>query len=280
MPARFEQSLESSGADIQEDKLPNLKPDTLLSLTEKIQQNLKKAPSKAKRRNPVVKSSKKQKEDSQNFQGVKLPVRSTKPFANSEDRENGNAKLAGKQSAKIPVPQLGKKRLRDGQVKASLNSRSDVNKTKLGTKGSKGPKASFDIKAEILALGGTADDYELVAEALSDSEIEGEDIDQAKASRSGLQKDLARLVKELGVEKALVQQEEEAEEYSTSEGEGEAINGDDVAALRNVSTLTIDNEEKLTRPTTKTTSENSSHLVCFFLELHLSTKIVLSSISS
>ena len=279
MPARLKKSFEASDAKIQGDKLPNLKPDTLLSLTEKIQQNLKKAPSDEKPRNLAVKTSKKQREEIQTSGGVELLVRSTKPPTNSEGRKNGIAELAEKKSAQIPAPQEGRKRLRDGQVKASPNSRSDANKTKLGTKGSKGVKASFNIEAEILALGGTKDDYELIAEALSDSEIEGEDLAQAKASRNDLQKDLARLVKELGVEKAIIQQEEEEEENPTSESEGELTNSDHVAMNHDFPTLIVRNEDKLISPLSKTTSDRPSRLVCFPHEMHLSANITFSIIN-
>ena len=272
MPARPKKSSEFSGSQIQEDELPNLKPNTLLSLTEKIQQNLRKAPNEEQRRNSALKTSKKQKKDSQSPPEVKLPVRSLKPSIHNERRKNGNANFAGTKSPQIPAQQQGKKRLRDGQVKESPTRR-DVNKTKLRTKGSKDPKASFDIEAEILELGGTKDDYELVAEALSDSAIEGEDVYQVNASRSELQKDLTRLVKELGVEKALIQQEEEEEEsYPSSEDEGELTNGDLVATYHNVSTMTVDNE-KLPRPSTKNMSESSFHLVCLLHEICFSTKL-------
>ncbi len=267
MPARVKKPSEAPSANGQEDQLPNLKPDTLLSLTEKIQQNLKRAPSEKTRKAPVVRSQNGPKEES--HQRIDLPVRAIEP---PTIPKTGNLKSVGKKITQTPTSQSGKKRLRDGQIKVVSNRKSYVNGTKLGTKKDKAPSESFNIEEEILALGGTTDDYELIAEALSDSEIEGNDVGQAKAPQSDLQKDLARLVKELGVENAQAQhqqEEEDEEEFPPSELKSGPTNGDHATLSHNTSALKVENDVTLTRLPMKASSQGSSYVVCFLEKIRL-----------
>ena len=267
MPTRVKKASEAPRANGQEDELPNLKPDTLLSLTEKIQQNLKRAPHERIRKGPGVRSKNALKEESQ--QGTNLPVGATKPPTISK---TSNPKSAAKKTTQTPAPQTGKKRLLDGRIKVVSNRKSDVNGTKLGSKSEKARRESFDIGEEILALGGTRDDYELIAEALSDSEIEGDGVDQSEGPRDHLQKDLARLVKELGVEKAQAQHQQEEgdeEEFPSSELERGPKIGDYDISSHNASTLIVENDEKSTETPMKANTQDSSHIVCFPQKIHL-----------
>lgn len=259
MSARLRKSLEASNVHTQEIDLPDLNPDSLLSLTEKIQNNLKKIPNEKIRKAPVVKPNGR-KQAPQSLQPVEPPAKPAKPPTVVEGQSNGGVKSVRKKSVHIPKPQQGKKRLHDGKFKGLSNSRSDVNSVKLGAKGNKASKESFNIEEEILALGGTKDDYELIAEALSDSEIEGHDPDQTKASPGDLQKDLARLVKELGVEKAHVK---EMEEYSDSEVDEESMDGNLVSTFRKGPSPTLPNGGESTMQSTKPAGKSSPHLVSF-----------------
>lgn len=260
MPARLKKSLDTSNVRTQEVDLPDLNPDSLLSLTEKIQNNLKKVPNVKTRKAPVIKTNNGRIRTPRSLEVVELPAKSAKLPTVVEGRSNGNAKSAGSKSVHVPKPQQGKKRLRDGNVKGLSNNRSDVNSVKLGAKANKASTESFNIEEEILALGGTMDDYELVAGALSESEIEGHEPDQMKVSRDSLQKDLAFLVKRLGVEKV---QGKETEGYSDSEVDAESIDNSLVTTVHKVPPPVVQNGEKSTVQSTKPTGKSSPQLVSF-----------------
>ena len=95
------------------------------------------------------------------------------------------------------------KRTRDGQHKVSSN----------GQIVKHDDAALADLEKEILALGGSKEDYDLVTGAPSDSEYE--DLESREVSGNSLRKDLRRLVKELGIEKAAAQ--ELAEDISSGQ---------------------------------------------------------------
>ena len=86
------------------------------------------------------------------------------------------------------------KRLRDGQTKISTKDQGNVQNGVLDA----------DLEKEIIALGGSKEDYDLITGAPSDSEYE--DVESKKISEKALQKDLKRLVQELGIEKAAAQE--------------------------------------------------------------------------
>ncbi len=260
MPARLKKWLEASNAHTQEIDLPELNPDSVLSLTEKIQNNLKKVPNEKTRKAPVIKTNNGRIQAPRPLKVMEPSAKSANPPTVVEGQSNGNAKLVGKKSVLVPKPQQGKKRLHDGKVKGLSNSRSDVNSVKLGAKANKASTESFNIEEEILALGGTKEDYELVAEALSDSEIEGHELDQTKALRGDLQKDLAFLVKELGVEKAHFK---EMEEYSDSEVDAESIDSNLVTTFDKGPPPILQNGGESTVQSTKPTGKSSPRLVSF-----------------
>ena len=86
------------------------------------------------------------------------------------------------------------KRLRSGELKPSAKPKSQ---------GKSDFSISADLESEILALGGSKEDYELITGDPSDSEYENNE--SAKESGKVLQKDLKKLVKELGIAKAAAQ---------------------------------------------------------------------------
>lgn len=91
------------------------------------------------------------------------------------------------------------KRFRDGQAKSSSKVES--------IKSNGAPKDPPDIEAEVLALGGSRDDYKLIADVPSDSELE--DFGELGESTNALSTDLRRMVQELGIAKYAAQIEQE-----------------------------------------------------------------------
>jgi len=102
------------------------------------------------------------------------------------------------------------KRSRDGQVKSPGKPESTKHN------GAEGNTA--DIKAEILALGGSTEDYELIEDAPSDSEIE--DNEPSKAPAKALRNDLRKMVQELGIDKVAQQAESDASSILTGSDKG------------------------------------------------------------
>ena len=111
------------------------------------------------------------------------------------------------------------KRTRDGQRKVSSNSqivRQDDGALPV-------------LENEILALGGSKEDYDLIKGAPSDSEYE--DPDSQGVSENSLRKDLRRLVKELGIKKAATQEPAEGvasdQESEHAHSNGQVLGGED-----------------------------------------------------
>lgn len=105
------------------------------------------------------------------------------------------------------------KRTRDGQNKVSSNSQTIK----------EDDAAHADLEKEILALGGSKEDYDLIIGAPSDSEYE--DLKSQKVFEKSLPKALKRLVKELGIEKAAAQRPTEDmasdQEYEDAQSNGQ-----------------------------------------------------------
>lgn len=102
------------------------------------------------------------------------------------------------------------KRLRDGHVKRSTEA-------ERGTKSLVGGKVS-DFKADILALGGSVEDYELIADAPSDSEFENNE--STKGLTKALETDLRKMVRELGIDKAVPDVESDSTSIRTDPDDG------------------------------------------------------------
>ncbi len=184
MPAK---SLSNAAVEMSDIQLsaPDFKAETLLSLTEKIKANLnKQAPEKAAKA-PHVRSKK---------------GRKTHKVTNGPKSEP--------LSSPVTKPLQKKKRLRDGQVKGQSNNSSSANSVKIGEQpGQKVQAVQSELEHEVLALGGTMEDYELVAVADSNSEMEGDDTEPSKNSRKSLEKDLLIFVRDLGIDKVDAKEE-------------------------------------------------------------------------
>lgn len=248
----------------QETELPSLKPEALWSLTKKIEVNLKKAPVERASKTPQLKPPKARKTKDSNSRPTELSEAKVKTTAKS--RNGGVTQSAPKLPLPVPQRPEGKKRFRDGQIKGPDNSRSEVNKIKVtGRESSKASRHNLNIEEEILALGGTKDDYQLIADALSDSEIEGNDMDIHSVPLDDMQRELLRLVKELGVEKAHAQEQGDPQ---GEEQDDSFEDGDRDSNPLNVPPRINGNGEKSTLQLTGATGKGSSYIVCPFHMLH------------
>jgi len=128
-----------------------------------------------------------------------------------------------KTSKKLRPPEKGGGTKRDaqGNMKLGDNHRKAKNQK---------PRREQDVGAtlmqEILALGGTEDDFNLVADAASDEE--NFDAHNSDHQDKSLQKDLARFVADLGI-KGTIREDVEAESEGTDSGE-EIENGQEEAS--------------------------------------------------
>lgn len=177
-------------------------PDALRSLTEKIESTLKTpgkganpkdVPVRAKNKNPNLK--KKSGEDLSKAPASTSAVKAI----------NHGSTVIGKQKPTMALKaSQGKKRLRDGRVKEESYRRKerDVNTIKLGGRNWKpGSGEETKLDEEVRALGGTREDVELIAEVVSESEMEDEEAGLGKTLRDGLEKEILQLVRQLGVDR-------------------------------------------------------------------------------
>jgi len=197
-------SKKSAAGPMQDLQLPEFNPNIILDLTQKIESSLKKQVNGAVSKISTQKSKRsKRKGDESN--GIP-PIDTPKPRPSSTVEANSDKQARSKhESAAPPKLNQGKKRLRDGRFKEpeSLKNRDNVNSTKLGTRTQK-PWASdaFYIEEDIRALGGTKEDIDLIADAISESELEDVDGDIEEAAEPDFKKELQQLVRQFGVDSA------------------------------------------------------------------------------
>ncbi|KAL8729892.1 MAG: hypothetical protein Q9166_004449 [cf. Caloplaca sp. 2 TL-2023] len=189
----------TAGSDMNMEQELDLKPEAVSSLAEKIGANLKKTnngkwPNKKQRTSGPTNTTGSKKDRKAN--GSKPDGR---PETDITPHENGGIE---KRSISLDLQSQGKKRTRDGQLKASSNGKVHVSGTTTGHETHKfTPEEPSNLKQEILALGGTKDDLKLIEVDASDSEIEGDASASKEPASNGLKKELSRLVQELGIEK-------------------------------------------------------------------------------
>ena len=183
-----------------ENDVPDFNPDTLRSLTEKIESNLihpnKRGFSKGTPTKPKTKIPNFGEEHRQH--GI-TPSKSKSAVSSAS---NGSM-IRGKQKpAGTLESSQRKKRLRDGRVKGEGHWKrsNDVNSIKLGSRNrNTGSNNDINFDEELRALGGTKEDVDLIAEIASGSEIEGEEA--SLSSGSGLEKETLQLIRQLGVDR-------------------------------------------------------------------------------
>ena len=194
----------SSRNHLHASQLPQFSTDALERLATNIASKLKKPANGTVTQVPNAKPKKNRPEHVVNKR--KLSNEAQAPKMNPAVQRNGTLP-ATKAVLTAPTSKSGqgKKRLRDGRVKVtgSVRKREDVNTVKLGHK----PERTLlqeksNIEDDIEALGGTKDDLELIADVPSDSEMEGNPSGFNGASGDSLTKELDKMVRRLGVDKA------------------------------------------------------------------------------
>ena len=183
-----------------ENGVPDFDPDTLRSLTDKIENNLiypnkggfsKGTPAKPKTQTPNFGEKHRQ-----------HAITASKPNSAVNSASNGSMIREKQKPVGTPESSQRKKRLRDGRVKEDGHwKRSNgVNSIKLGNRNrSAGSNSDITFDEELRALGGTKEDVDLIAEIASGSEIEGEEA--SLSSERGLEKETLQLIRQLGVDR-------------------------------------------------------------------------------
>ena len=181
--------------------LPDLNAGSLQNLTRKIQDNFKSS-------NEI--SSKSQAVKHKNTQRKKAPAsesntapKATQPKFTTKDTLNTKRLQPTSISSSNSDQLQGKKRLRNGQLKVAEKTgqvkRINANNTQLGTRPTQPSIDGHDFEDEVLALGGGKDDFELIKDAASESELEGDDGGSSRGRIAGLSGELSQIVQELGI---------------------------------------------------------------------------------
>ena len=189
---------------LQASQLPHINSDTLERLTKKIANNIKKPENGTVSKTPSAGPKKNKLKRIGSKRELSNKAKAPKPVPAVQNNGTSPATKAIETAPRSKSGQ-GKKRLRDGRVKAtgSVRKGNDVNNIKLGVRPEKThlPVRS-KIEDDIEALGGTKGDLELIADVPSDSEMEGDTTGFDGASGGSLTKELQKLVRQLGVDKA------------------------------------------------------------------------------
>lgn len=224
MPASTEVQ---SNAVSQGTDFPELKADALSNLTARIADKLRKPTVGAKTNNKLAQA---------------------RP-------EKGERKQKAPSQTSVPAfkEQHGKKRLRDGQVKEPRSVETKGNASKAKSKEDRnGAPSRAQIEEEILALGGSKEDLDLVADVASESELEGDK--PSKAPRNNLKKELMNFVQDIGIQTAHY-------ESSESEDEEEADDAMPVAGTSNSAAVVPVDGAKGTSMPAKVSARGASGVV-------------------
>ena len=181
-----------------ETQLPEFDSSTLQHLAKRIEGNLKQPIGQSPKapRPPRVKREKKPKTTDQQPREIP-PAAVTSP-------SGGKRQDAGKM-----------RRSDSGQDKGSNYVKSNVNSIKLGSRPESNDSISKSrLEEEVLALGGEKEDFELILDAASESEMEEIAASATDGVQKKLKKDLHRLVMDLGIKNL-----DKRELSSSSEGE-------------------------------------------------------------
>lgn len=199
MPAK---SKKLNAFESTENLVPDFNPDALRSLTEKIESNFKNqgkgVSSKDAPARPKTKTTNVQKKTGENSAKALISTSAVKAASNGST-------ATGRQKPTVALKtSQGKKRWRDGRVKEEKKGTrgGDVNAIKLGTGNRKiDLDNDTNIDEEMKALGGTKEDVDLIANAMSESEMEGEEAGPSKNLGNGLERELLQLVRQLGADR-------------------------------------------------------------------------------
>jgi ribosome biogenesis protein MAK21 len=132
---------------------------------------------------------------------------------------NGQRDSDSKTKGKNAEHNRGTKRDAQGNVKVAGKRKAESSSRQKNTKNAGAKDDRGTLLKEILALGGTEEDLDLVAGAASDDEdVEG---DNGPAQDKSFKKDLAKFVAGLGIEGAAVEDASEPEAEQEEQGEEE-----------------------------------------------------------
>ena len=252
MPAKLKNPSANAASQISSLELPDLKADALQSLTDRIEANFKKSPFKNPDKRQSTQPKKERKKPNKNPQ---KPLSTAVDSHSKSKNSRGNDLKSQLTSVPNTKPSREKKRLRDGKLKGLGN-----NEIVKGTQreGKVKGNAQPELEEEVLALGGTVEDYKLVKGAPSDSEMEGDDKQPMEGSHMSLGQDVFQFVRDLRIGKV------EAKELkkSSKSGQDEYIH-DGKKRLQSLKTVTpsrpIDEPKRLAKK--GTTNKASSQLV-------------------
>ncbi|KAL9101899.1 MAG: hypothetical protein Q9163_002894 [Psora crenata] len=212
-------------------EFPELGARTLQILKNNIQHNLKQAnhpqaKPKAKRTNNKNSHSK-VKDGGQIPENKSIKSRDEKSSASRDSQGNGHGKRK-QEPAPANFQKQGSKRLRNGELKRQTREQKDAGSGRFGPEQSNGKATTDpDIRDEIKALGGTDEDYQLLAGIESECEVEGETAADNKKLDSKLAKDLNAYVQELGINRverdAIVMPSDAEEGAGDEDGRGHVI---------------------------------------------------------
>lgn len=221
MQANPSANVSKDGYDAQ---LPEFKAEALLNLTKKINANLSKPPPP---RIVTKKYPKPEKKETKVTTNPEISSSTARKAPRDAKRKLGtnNAKSELPPSSIAPQKQ-GKKRLREGQEKKNKSTGSNIKSIRNEEQDNQDIRTTNSkLQEDVLALGGTSDDYKLVAEADSNSEMEGNDMEISNSTSKISKKELLKFVRDLGIDEVDV---EEAEESVLSEEEDDNINENNV----------------------------------------------------
>lgn len=188
--------------DFPKNRIPDLSPKSLRSLTDRIESNLTSQGIRAdlndtvarpKAKTPIV-------EKNSGDHAAKSPI--SAPAIQTVSY--GSTAIGKQRPTGALKPRQGKKRLRDGRIKEESDGTKGSNTSAGKVETSKrtiGSDKDNSLDKEIRALGGTKDDFDLIANIVSESEMEDEEVRPINNSGNVLQKEILQLVRHLGVDK-------------------------------------------------------------------------------
>ena len=203
-----------------ENRIPDFNPDTLRSLTEQIASNLN---SQGKR--PILKDTAARSRAKSSNADKELGEYAIKtPGSTSAASDGITAKGHQKPTVASSLGQA-KKRSRDGRIKERSDGTRGKNFVANKAENSQPQNCKKRIRLDIdnnideemRALGGTKEDLDLIANLMSDSEIENEEARPSKELGDGLEKEVLKLVRQLGVDR--MSQKEVMADFESEEAE-------------------------------------------------------------
>ncbi|CZT05077.1 related to MAK21-protein required for 60S ribosomal subunit biogenesis [Rhynchosporium agropyri] len=199
---------------------PHSKSDSLVSFDEQALLALT-----AKIENRFGKNSSKTERLGQGSPEGSKASRSSKPEKSSKSQKSNIKECKGESKTKAPELVRGTKRDASGKVKIASNSAGKSKTQPSKGRDDNGKDDRATLLQEILALGGTKEDLDLVADAVS--EDEDDETSTTKSPDKSLRKELASFVAGLGIEGQVQEDTDSGAEEEVEDGWEEASGSDD-----------------------------------------------------